>query len=410
MLYKNNLIRYFAVQIIMVVIATSCSPSIPVEGTQALGNITESETLEATTPEIKNTPTIPANTPTATVTITPSPTTPPSPTATLTLTPSLLQKIDDLPLGNVPFPELGITEDGTLLAISTLNTNDAPFIFDMSDQTIKREIVEGEMGVMSGYSSLTFSTDGRYLAGWNGGWTVFVWDMDNGEILHKIQFERDDEVEVDNISFSPDGQLLAFSSMGGGAFMYDMETGKSVDTLPSVTYLLANDDNHTLGPGGISYVKFIPNYTNLLALAVYGSPFVDGEATTGGLYFWDVKSQHSEGIITGTGGYTILSSPDGKFVVVRVNKRFVGWDILNNREVFAIEHVERSGLVSNASVDFFATLSEDEGLKIWNYNGELITTLHPDKKILDVVFTPENRLIISYSNESSPIEVWKIQE
>jgi WD40 repeat protein len=150
----------------------------------------------------------------------------------------------------------------------------------MINQTIKWRL-DTNSGDLSGYSSLTFSPDGRYLAAWDNGFSLFVWDMLNGEVVHQIRFNRDDSIFATSISISPDGQLLALASYNSPTLIYSMITGERIDTFPSpniVTYPPTDSGDHFLIPGHhfgeIINAVFLPNDSNVLAIGLFVDPFV----------------------------------------------------------------------------------------------------------------------------------------
>jgi WD40 repeat protein len=150
----------------------------------------------------------------------------------------------------------------------------------------------------------------------------------------------------------------------------------------------------------------------LLAVTVFPGPFIEGDSVVGGLYFWDMESQSLESIITGDGGYSLIASPNGHLLVTRIDEQLVGWDVVNNYETFRIKSIEgNADLISITDAGLFTTLSRTEGLKIWDFSGELIATLNTNTPIRDTVFMPDGRLLIAYSSEDNPpIEVWEIHE
>jgi WD40 repeat protein len=417
MINKDNLLHCFVacLTLVLIIIAVACSPVEPIEITRDTLVITATATVESVTKEIEAAPSLIVSVPTARPTIFPSPS--PIYTSTPITITSSLQKSGELPWGSFPYPSMGISADGALLAISAAGNEDALYVFDMITQTLKWTIVGDDTGGTTGYSSLTFSPDGRYLAGWDNGYSLFVWGMENGGVFYQMEFERDWNVYVQSVSFSPDGQLLALSSLNG-VFIYDMETGELIDEFPSssiVTYPPTDGGDHFLKPshpfGEIWEVAFIPNYDNLLALTIATHPLVEGEGIAGGLYFWDMKAQKLEIIITGKGGFQMLVSPNGQFLVVIIDRKLVGWDIPNNRETFTIESIEDSGsLVAIVDTGFFVTKSSSAGLKVWDFDGYLVAKLQSDRLIRDAVFTPEGQLLIAYGGENSSIEVWELHE
>ena len=418
---KINQVHCFIICLIamLVWLPTACSPGTSTEIIPVSQTILPTETTEPTMVITESTPTITASTTTATPSTTHTPTLPPLPSPTNTPTPTVshMQKLGELPIGGIAFPNLGVSADGTLLAVSAGDAEDVLYIFDMITQTVQWEIVEDDTGGTVGYSSLTFSPNGRYLAGWDGGFSLFVWDMYNGEVVYQIRYKRDWEVNIHSVSFSPDGQLLVLSSINL-VEIYSMVTGELVDRFPSqsiVTYPPTDNSDHFLKPGHhfgqTMGVEFVPKQINLLAITIYPDPFVEGEGIAGGLYFWDMEAHSLESIITGEGGYQMLISPSGQILVVRIDKHLVGWNIPDNREIFTLDSIEGSAsLVTITDIGFFATFSQTEGLSVWGFGGELMATLNPDVPVRDAVFLPDGRLLIAYNDENSPIEIWEITE
>jgi WD40 repeat protein len=99
-------------------------------------------------------------------------------------------------------------------------------------------------------------------------------------------------------------------------------------------------------------------------------------------------------------------------LVIRIGDQLVGWNIPNNREAFTITNIEGSpDLDSITDAGFFTTISYSEGLKIWNFNGELIATVDPNpiRGVSDTIFTPDGHMLLSYvSDDKEPIEIWEI--
>lgn len=420
---KINRVRCFVISLIVTLVwlPATCSPNTSAEVTPVSQTFLPTEITEPTPVITESTPTIATITATAIPSITPSPTLPPLPSPTNTVTPtpmiSHMQKLGELPIGGIAFPNLGVSADGTLLAVSAGDAEDILYIFDMTTQTVRWEIVEDDTGGTVGYSALTFSPDDRYLTGWDNGLSLFVWDMDRGEAIYQIRYNRDWEVNIRSASFSSDSRLLALASFGL-VEIYSMVTGELVDGFPSpniVTYPPTDGDDYFLKPGqhsaGFLEVGFVPNHTDLLAMAIFPDPFVEGEGVSGGIYFWDMEAQSLENVISGEGGFSVIVSPNGQLLVAAIDDQIVGWDIENSHEVFTIENMEVNAMpISITDAGFFVTLSRTEGMNVWDFGGELVATLNPDVPIGDVIFLPDGRLLIAYLDESSPIEIWEITE
>ena len=424
MSHEDNPIRYFVIclALMWVVIVVACVPTALIEVTRVAQVITETATSEPIAKEIDATATL-TPTPAATPTITPSLTLPPTPPPTIVPTPiptiSPLQKTGELPFGRFQFPVMAISLDGLLLAVAARETENTLYVFDMDTQTMRWQ-QENQTGVLSGYSSLAFSPDGRYLAGWDNGFSMFVWDTENGEVLYRMQFDRNASIFARDISFSPNGELLVLTSYNSPAWIYSMTTGELVDKFPSPNILIYPSVNgeHFLQPGDRRYgefteAKFIPNHTNLLAITVWPFPSDGSKEAVGGLYFWDMESKSLRNVVPGeinnSIGKSMVVSPNGELLVIKIDEQLIGWNIQSYSERFTIKKVEDETMVSITDTGFFATASQAEGLKIWDFKGILVANLnHP---ISDAIFMPDGRLLIAYSGDDNPpIEMWEIKQ
>ena len=425
MIYRYTPICYFVtcLTLTFMTMVVACSAETSIKVTQVSRVSMETETRIPITQEVNITSIPTSIASTATPSVASSPISLPSPSPTDTATPlsmiSPLQKVAELPIGTSRrAANLAITTDGTLLAVS-YSAEDALYIFDMVNQAVKWRIVENSSGGASGYSSLAFSPDGHYLAAWDDGLVMFVSDMNNGEVVFRTEFSRNDEVNIRSASFSPDSQLLALASFNNPAMIYSMATGELVDRFPSskvVTYPPTDGGDHFLKPGHLVgdywQVEFIPSYSKVLAISVDPYPFIEGEGIIGGVYFWDMEAQSLANTIPGGGGFATLASPDGQLLVALVDDQLIGWDIVEGYEIFSTENIESDEYpISITDAGFFATLSSSVGLNIWNFDGEMVAELQPEKTISDAVFTPDGRLLIAYKGDDNPpIEVWEIHE
>jgi WD40 repeat protein len=115
------------------------------------------------------------------------------------------------------------------------------------------------------YSRLTFSADGRRLAG--GGTSgdrvhVAVWDVADGRLLHRWDWPkgRDPHSEVESLAFTTDGSRLAAAVFRqSSAYLWDLATGRQIARIPhnQVYGLSFSPDDRSLATAGWdSIVRF----------------------------------------------------------------------------------------------------------------------------------------------------------
>jgi WD40 repeat protein len=111
-------------------------------------------------------------------------------------------------------------KDGNL--VSTLR------LYDVKTGKLKRTLVAND--VSGSLISVTYSADGKLLAGGGYGGAIVIWDLTTGKItrtLHSSRDLEDGDGAVAALAFSPDGKMVA---SGGGAAkttVWDMATGKA---------------------------------------------------------------------------------------------------------------------------------------------------------------------------------------
>lgn len=367
------------------------------------------EEVEITvTSTITPTPRIPTSTPITNETGTP---------IAIPTVPSFARTVSNLPIsGSV----LAVSADGTLVAVSDFAT-DVLLIFDVIEQSMKWKLVE-DSGSMTGNSPITFSPDGNFLAAGGVEQDLFIWNMNNGEVIHRISHPYS---SLSGLSFSPDSTLLAISSIDKfstyeGVRIYDMTTGEQVDTFPSPSILVyppsANGDKHFLEPfnryGEIWEAVFLPNQPKILAIAVNPYGLSQEENNSGGVYLWDIEAKELREELTGGFISAMTISPNGRFLVAYINNELHGWDIEQDRKLF-VQNVGDVYLpkLTLTNSGLLATLTGEGIVGVWNIEGELLTNIESDNPITDIAFTPEGNLLVAFLvGNNSPIEIWKFNE
>ena len=156
----------------------------------------------------------------------------------------------------------------------------------------------------AGVRSVSFSPDGSLLASGASNGTIFVWDVETGEIVETLAGQGG----IISLSFSPDSTLLAWSSFGSSSrvFVWDIETGERVETLAG----------HT---DGVRSVSFSPDGSLLAAGTGDGTIFV-----------WDVEAGEIVETLVGHTDWveSVAFAPDGSLLASASSDRTVKlWDL-----------------------------------------------------------------------------------
>jgi WD40 repeat protein len=86
-----------------------------------------------------------------------------------------------------------------------------------------------EFNALPGVVGASFSSNGRYLVGWDGVGTVAVFDLRFGTLARRFQMEGPGGDGI-SVEFSPDGKRLAIGGQDGRIAVWDVATGDPVVT------------------------------------------------------------------------------------------------------------------------------------------------------------------------------------
>ena len=138
-------------------------------------------------------------------------------------------------------------------------------------------------------NSISLSPDGKKIAAGvaeagNDDGVVYIWDLDNHELLLKFSAHR---YSVPSVDFSPDGRFLATGAVDRSVKVWDSQTGALIETL-------SQDGQGTA-------VKFSPD-GSLLASGLC-SESINLDCQKGSVILWDSASWGISKILTGPGDW-----------------------------------------------------------------------------------------------------------
>jgi WD40 repeat protein len=280
---------------------------------------------------------------------------------------------------------LAINPDGTQFAVGSRNGEVK--VWDITNGFASRSLQIGLVDPNGWITGMAYRPNGQQLAIENHD-QVRVCDPLSGSMISDLLAGG----QVYAIAYSPDGQLLAFGGENSLIYLVNPDTGDTVRTL----------DNPR---GQITTLRFSPDGSKILSLS-------DDE----GVRFWDVASGNLLQTLDGysDGIFSLAFTPDGRNLFF--GDRLGGlqmWDVAS--QTLTATLLERS---KNEDSDWIhsLTISADGQLmasatssliSIWNLSKrkQLRVLKGHEALITDLVFTPDNKTLISTSGDGT-IRLW----
>lgn len=259
------------------------------------------------------------------------------------------------------YPDLAFSPDGTKL-VSFGSEIPAPelgrdYVLRLTDVSTGRELVS----VAGGASDLTFSPDGKIVAGTRSD-TIRLWNTETGDTLDVSLLDPNADSEeqhqpiIITLEFSPDGRRLAGGTMGGDVQMWDTETGEVLTSFfaeePPIDHsyrdpiidVAFSSDGSLLAVGSMKALRLLGNlkqlgfkeisydtevWGNTLLFSPDDTVLVIGLINGGGIELWDLTSGEKLTTLDGHTNdvQTLTFSPDGKMLVsAGVDGTLLLWD------------------------------------------------------------------------------------
>jgi WD40 repeat protein len=102
-------------------------------------------------------------------------------------------------------------------------------------------------------NSLAISESGKTLASGGTGSEIYLWDLQNGRILNKLERGESSGNFYQSVAFRPDGKILASGSWDCSVSIWDVGTGNLIESLKNpdrVNRVIFSPDGRTLAAGG----------------------------------------------------------------------------------------------------------------------------------------------------------------
>ncbi|MFC1523394.1 caspase family protein [Thermodesulfobacteriota bacterium] len=248
-------------------------------------------------------------------------------------------------------------------------------------------------GMLKKIISIAVSNDQQYLAAGDDQGNLQIWDFEEGKLLHRIQAHKK---TISAVTFSPDGKILATGSGDRTIRLWNVKLGRDVWRFSghsaTVHSLHFSRDGRTLFSG--SHDKTIR--------------------------VWDINSRKEKRSIVETAakyGKMNTSEFSENFIAIGVTEvkkaggsrraragRPVWSHLLKVRDLYTGEelvtfkgHLQAVTSVAVSTGNrYIASSSPDQTIRLWDMqNSSQLTTIPVNNEPLDVIFSPDGRLLAS---------------
>jgi WD40 repeat protein len=220
-------------------------------------------------------------------------------------------------------------------------------------------------------TSLSFSTDGKFLAAENAGNEIALLDVSSGANLHTI---TGPPLIRDSFVFSPDAKTIATAHKNGAIKVWDIKSGAEIYSLDA-------------GSGESTSILFSPDGKILVGIA-------DDEK----IGLWDATTGKELRPLTraNTNELTASFTSGGKLLVGIGGENAKFWNVESNTgpRVVSTTSVKNNSLAFSPRFEVLAVSGGDGNIKLWNVAaGKELRTLENSLGAGTVEFSPDGKLV-----------------
>ena len=294
-------------------------------------------------------------------------------------------------------------------------------------------------------SEISISADGKTLASGSLSGKIYIWSMENGELLQSITLPRDSGV-IWTVQFSAQGNLLAAGSGDGIIRVYE---NLSEVTQPNWTQvhslekhineircLAFSPDDSSLISGAndqmiyrwdpvsgefLNEIGRNPGFIRSLVFSPVGEVLASASGA-GTLRLWNLQGKILKENTPFQDYFTGLAfSPDGSLLVGSAENSYLWFfdgETLNRLAYMKVHDGDINTVAFSPDGSLLASGSDDKTLKIWqvkqsedNVELVLLTTLPMEKdySVYDVLFSPDGKMLLT-SSVNGPVLLWGVKQ
>ena len=273
-------------------------------------------------------------------------------------------------------------------------------------------------------NSVAYSPDGCQIASGSEDWTVWIWDLENGE----KRMLKGHTGGVRSVAYSPDGHQIASGSEDGTVRIWDLENGESrvlkghTGGVRSVAY---SPDGHQIASGSgdktvrVWYLesgesRVLEGHTGVVASVAYspaGRQIASG-SEDGAVRIWDLESGESR-VLKGhkDAVWSVAYSPDGRHLASGSFDRTVRiWDLESGESRELEGHTRRVySIAYSPDGRHLASGSGDGAVRIWDLeSGENRELEGQIGRVSSVAYSPDGRQLASGSVDHT-VRIWDLE-
>ncbi|MFX0210047.1 MAG: pentapeptide repeat-containing protein, partial [Candidatus Hodarchaeota archaeon] len=250
-------------------------------------------------------------------------------------------------------------------------------------------------------TSLSFSPDGKQIAGTISDTFIKIWDVNTGKEItilrgnpEKDTIESWGSNDIDCVCYSPDGRYLLGGRFSGTIVVWDIEKRRILSTL------LGHSDR-------VNKICFHSDNKHVVSCSHDKKVII-----------WDFKEKKISSVLEGhTHMVTELCiSPDGKYIISAGSDtsthtaNLIIWDFKNRSKLIEKNIIYPSySLTSSPNGRYFAC-GEGESITIRSIlNGEIIKEFPCSDYAADLSFSPDGRYLIG-GGDNQILELWTVEK